>query len=285
MHHGCRLFMCYLVVCAQGTQCHVMMSPCSSDLSRTLPWKPKNRLYLNDLKKLWGVRSCCDFSNQWFSSLVNTKVDLRSFPLSPGPLGEWLASPWRRPNRSSKPAALGLARRRSSTRTSTWPSTTQVGTRPAVAAAAPHRRAWHTGHLSFRLQSSLSPNSSMWALHQLAKPFKNPCLPIWCWLVARYIAELNFVGRKRYLAIAGSGTARTQYMKSSPEKCEPPGLWPPCWDWSWANALAPGSSPALGLGPGAHFKGQRRTLNRELGCRWLGNRFERAQVTSDTKLV
>ena len=43
--------------------------------------------------------------------------------------GEWRASPWRKPSRSSRRAAPGLARRRSSTKTSTWPSTTQVRAR------------------------------------------------------------------------------------------------------------------------------------------------------------
>lgn len=40
--------------------------------------------------------------------------------------GVWRAWPWRRPSRSNRPAALGSAKRRSSTKTNIWPSTMQV---------------------------------------------------------------------------------------------------------------------------------------------------------------
>lgn len=40
------------------------------------------------------------------------------------------------------------------------------------------------------------------------------------------------------------------------EFAKSPGFLPPCWDWAWANTLAPGSSLALGLGPRTHFKGK-----------------------------
>ena len=60
---------------------------------------------------------------------INIKLYISFFSLSffLCMLGEQLASPWRRPNRSSKPAVLGLARKRSSTKTNIWQSTMQVG--------------------------------------------------------------------------------------------------------------------------------------------------------------
>lgn len=40
--------------------------------------------------------------------------------------GELLVLPWRRPNRSNRPAVLGLERKKSSTKTNIWQSTMQV---------------------------------------------------------------------------------------------------------------------------------------------------------------
>lgn len=64
-----------------------------------------------------------------------------------------------------------------------------------------------------------------------------------------------------------------------------PGFLSPCWDWFWANILAPGSFLVLGLGPRTHFKGQRCSLNRELCYKWFHDWFERAQMTLNKNLI
>lgn len=63
---------------------------------------------------------------------------------------------------------------------------------------------------------NLSKNSTIWGLHQLIQTFRNAFLQLW--LFARYFTKLYFIGGKCYLEIVFSGTKRTQYLKSSPEK-------------------------------------------------------------------
>lgn len=63
---------------------------------------------------------------------------------------------------------------------------------------------------------NLSKNSTIWGLHQLIQTFRNAFLQLW--LFARYFTKLYFIGGKCYLEVVFSGTKRTQYLKSSPEK-------------------------------------------------------------------
>lgn len=112
------------------------------------------------------------------------------FPsLFPGTLGEWLASPWRRPNRSSRPAALGSARRRSSTKTSTWPSTTQVGTSPAVTEAGytPQRPKYrsHVLQASEFSTPKLQHVSSSSACKNVPKPLPSTMMLVGCQIYYR----------------------------------------------------------------------------------------------------
>lgn len=135
-------------------------------------------------------------SNDWFSSFISIKLYISFFSFL-CVLGESLALPWRRPNRSSKPAVLGLARKRSSTKINIWQSTMQVGKSTTY---------WDRLNISktevdvtsqFRLQSSLSKK-----FHHMrssaCKNFKNP-LPSIIMLVICQIFYRAILYRKKML--------------------------------------------------------------------------------------
>lgn len=118
-------------------------------------------------------------SNEWFFSLISIRQYIRFFSFL-CVLGESLASPWRRPNRSNRPAVLGSARRRSSTKINIWQSTMQVGKSTTSWDGFSISKANVDIKSQFRLQSSLSKNSTICDLHQLAKTLRNPSLQLLC---------------------------------------------------------------------------------------------------------
>lgn len=83
-----------------------------------------------------------------------------------------------------------------------------------------HLKDWSRCNISIpSSEFSIKKNFTIWD-HQLAKTLRIPCLQLLCWLFAKYFTELYFIGRKCYLETVLSGTQRTQYIKSSPEKWE-----------------------------------------------------------------